>query len=118
MFTATNHHRASEVFDFFEEQGLTPTFLRRVSQRQMELLVRRFDDLDADPTLITRDRELPLERLGGFLSLRSPVAADLCASLKAEGVLTDQRARCCDSALPPTFPIGSSARPWIPSVGC
>jgi kynureninase len=90
-YDPTSHYRACEVFDFFEEEGMTPEWLRQESQRQIALLVQRFDGLDADPALISRDREQPLELTGGFLTLRSPVAADLCAAMRAEGVLTDYR---------------------------
>jgi len=90
-YDPTSHYRAVEVFDFFVERGLTPPFLREVSQRQIGFLARRFDEIDADPQLISRDRNLPLEKIGGFLTLRSPKAADLCAALNTEGVLTDHR---------------------------
>jgi kynureninase len=90
-YDPTSHYRASEVFDFLEEAGLTPEVLHGVNRRQMELLARRFDDLDADPALIRRDRETPLSAIGGFLTLRSPAAAELCAALGDRGVLTDHR---------------------------
>jgi len=90
-YDPTSHYRASEVFDFFEESGLTPRWLRRVNRRQIALLARRFDELDADPALISRDRQTPMAKIGGFLTLRSPAAADLCAALLAKGVLTDYR---------------------------
>ena len=50
-----------------------------------------FDELDADPRAITRDRSLPLEGIGGFLALRSPRAGELCRRLRERGVLTDYR---------------------------
>jgi kynureninase len=90
-YDPTSHYRAAEVFDFFEEQGLTPERLRGVSQRQIALLARRFDELDAGPALIRRDRKLPLGKIGGFLTLESPRAAELCAALRAAGVLADSR---------------------------
>ncbi len=34
-YDPTSHYRAAEVFGFFEAQGLTPTFLREVSQHQI-----------------------------------------------------------------------------------
>jgi selenocysteine lyase/cysteine desulfurase len=75
-YDPTSHYRAAAVFDFFEERGLTPELLREVSQHQIALLARRFDDIDADPELITRDRSVPLEGLGGFLTLTSRRAPD------------------------------------------
>jgi kynureninase len=90
-YDPTSHYRASEVFDFFEEQGLAPELLREVSRHQMALLAQGFDDLDADPDLVTRDRSVPLEEIGGFLTLQSPRAADLCGLLRERGVFTDFR---------------------------
>jgi len=86
----TSHYRAVSVFDFFEREGLTPTFLREVSQHQVGRLRDRFDALDLDPAVVTRDR-VPLEQLAGFLSLRAPRAAELCLGLRDRGVLTDSR---------------------------
>ena len=90
-YDPTSHYRAAEVFDFFVEHRLDPELLRRVSQHQVGRLRQLFDDLDLDPALIDRDREVPLERLGGFLALRTPRAAELHAGLAARGVATDFR---------------------------
>ncbi len=90
-YDPTSHYRAAHVFDFFDEVGLTPQWLREVSQRQIALLASRFDGMDADPALISRDRATPLDSIGGFLTLESPAAAQLCAALRAAGVLTDFR---------------------------
>jgi kynureninase len=90
-YDPTSHYRAAAVFDFFREQGLTPALLREVSQHQIGLLAARFDALDLDPAVVTRDRDGPLEEVGGFLALRSPVAAELVRRLHARGVRTDAR---------------------------
>lgn len=90
-YDPTSHYRAARVLDFFDERGLTPRLLREVSQHQVGLLAERFDALDADPAIISRDRSIPLARLGGFLALDSPRAGDLCAALRARGMLTDHR---------------------------
>jgi kynureninase len=79
------------VFDCFEEWGLTPELLREVSQHQVGLLAERFDALDADPEVITRDRSVALSEIGGFLALRSSRAAELSRRLRTGGVLTDYR---------------------------
>ncbi len=89
-YEPTSHYRAASVFDFFDREGLTPGFLREVSQHQVGRLRDRFDALDLDPAVVTRDR-VPLERLAGFLSLRAPRAAELCQALRDRGVLTDSR---------------------------
>lgn len=90
-YDPTSHYRAAAVFDFFQEQDLSPEVLRDVSQHQIRLLASRFDVLDADPKLITRDRSVPLDRIGGFLTLTSPKAGALCDLLKKREVYTDFR---------------------------
>ncbi len=90
-YDPTSHYRAAEVFDCFDEWGLTPELLREVSQHQVGVLAESFDALDADPAVIDRDRSVGLERIGGFLALQSPHAAELCAALRDRGVFTDYR---------------------------
>ena len=94
-YDPTSHYRASEVFDFFKRHGLSPEFLREVSQHQIGLLASCFDQLDAKPEVIARDRSIPLSAIGGFLVLRSPMAAEICRLLGDRGVLSD----CRDDAL-------------------
>jgi kynureninase len=89
-YDPTSHYRAARVFDFFIEQGLTPERLRQISQHQIGLLASRFDALELDPHKIDRPK-LPLERLGGFLALRSSRAGEISARLKTRGVSTDFR---------------------------
>jgi kynureninase len=79
------------VFGFFREQGLSPDFLRTVSQHQIGLLAERFDALDLDEAQIRRDRRTPLTGVAGFLVLWSNHAGELSQRLKAEGVWTDHR---------------------------
>jgi kynureninase len=90
-YDPTSHYRAERVFRFFDEQKLTPAFLRQVSQHQIGLLASTFDALDLDPKVITRDRSAPITELGGFLALTSPRAGELQHALSARGVLTDSR---------------------------
>ncbi len=90
-YDPTSHYRASRVFDFFREHALTPGFLREVSQHQVGLLASSFDRLDLPPALVARDRAVALSEIGGFLSLTSPVAAELSCELAAAGVQTDSR---------------------------
>lgn len=90
-YDPTSHYRAAEVFAFFEEEGLTPSFLRTVSRHQLERLASRFDALDLPPALIRRERDVPLDHYGGFLTLESARAADLCRALEKRGVRVDVR---------------------------
>lgn len=90
-YDPTSHYRAAAVFDFFRERGLTPPLLREVSQHQIGLLASTFDGLNLDPAVLSRDRACPLDEVGGFLALRSPVAAALTRSLRAREVWSDAR---------------------------
>lgn len=90
-YDPTSHYRAARVFEFFDRLLLTPPHLRAVSRGQVKRLCDQFDELDLDPGVVTRDRTLPLERIGGFLALRSPRAGVLSEQLRERGVLTDFR---------------------------
>lgn len=90
-YDPTSHYRAVAVFDFFREHGLTPALLREVSQHQIGLLTSTFDALDLDPAVLSRDHDCPLDQVGGFLALRSPISAALVRGLHARGVSTDSR---------------------------
>ncbi len=90
-YDPASHYRATRVFDFFAEQGLTPALLREVSQHQIGVLADTFDGLDLDPRIINRDRSAPLPETAGFLALRSPRARELTERLHARGVLVDAR---------------------------
>ncbi len=90
-YDPTSHYRAAEVFAFFEKRGLTPEFLREVSQHQVGLMIERFDGLDLDSSVISRDRTRKLEEIAGFVVLRSPRAGDICRILHDHGVFTDYR---------------------------
>lgn len=90
-YDPVSHYRAAEVFAFFERENLDVGRLRRISQHQVAMLQHEFDALDLSPDLVTRDRDVPLNRLGGFLALQSPHAGPLHDLLRAAGVLTDYR---------------------------
>ena len=90
-YDPASHYRAAAVFEFFEQQGLTPELLHGVSQHQVGLLARRFDEQGLAPTLVARDGTVSIARLGGFLALRSSHAAALHAGLRARGVSSDYR---------------------------
>ena len=89
-YDPTSHYRAAAVFDFHETQGLTPRELRRISQRQVGLLVSAFERLEV-PSSVARLEPMELEQRGGFLAIRSPRARDFARSLRERGVLVDAR---------------------------
>jgi kynureninase len=80
-YDPTSHYRAARVFDFFEEQGLTPEGLRERYLQQTSLLAER---LGGDE---------PRERFGGFIALEVPDAEEVSRQLAQEGVMTDARGR-------------------------
>jgi kynureninase len=90
-YDPTSHYRAARVLAFFDEQGLTPERLRSSYRHQVDLLAAGFDALAVDDAVVTRDRALALDRVGGFLALRSPYAGELQRALAERGVLTDSR---------------------------
>ena len=90
-YDPTSHYRAAAVFRFHQAHELAPSLLRQVSQHQIARLAHGFDQLDLDPQLIDRDRSTSLENIGGFLALRSPLAAEIRRQLASRGVMTDSR---------------------------
>lgn len=90
-YDPASHYRASAVFRFFRDHGLTPALLRDVSQHQVGVLAAGFDALDLDPAVITRDRGVPLSEIGGFLAIRSPIATRLVGRLRRRNFFADAR---------------------------
>ena len=88
-YDPTANYRAAEVFNFFKEQNLTPGFLRNVNQHQISLLAGEFDQMDTDPKIVTRNKNLKITEMGGFLVLYSAYANEISSRLKEEGVWTD-----------------------------
>jgi kynureninase len=80
-YDPTSHYRAARVFDFFDEQRLTPDALRESYLRQTTLLAE---------ALGVRGRR---DDFGGFLALEVPESEDVSRRLREEGVLTDSRGR-------------------------
>lgn len=90
-YDPTSHYRATKVFDFFKENNLTPEFLREISRHQIGLLASEFDKIDADPSVITRNRSIPLDNIAGFLALKTDLADTISKKLAQNGVMTDFR---------------------------
>ncbi len=89
-YDPTAHYRASAVFDFHVQKGLTPQRLREISRHQVGLLQREFEALDVAPDVAVVER-IPSERRAGFLAIRSPRAGPLTRALRDRGVLADFR---------------------------
>ena len=90
-YDPVGHYRAHAVLGFFRDEGLDVPRLRAVSQAQLTRLAAGIDALDLDPAVLTWNRNLPLQRRGGFLALDAPGADELTARLRRRGVFTDHR---------------------------
>jgi selenocysteine lyase/cysteine desulfurase len=91
-YDPASSYRGARVFRFFEERGLTAALLHDAYQHQLGVLIDSLGALDLPDGVIDWDRDVPVEDLGGFLSLRVPNAAEVQQALLARGVLTDSRA--------------------------
>ena len=90
-YDPVSHYRARAVLGFFRAQGLDVPLLRTVSQAQLARLAQGIDALGVNPAVLTWNRDLPLERRGGFLALDAPRAGEFAARLRERGVFTDHR---------------------------
>ena len=90
-YDPVSHYRARAVLRFFRSERLDTSLLREVSQAQLARLVQGIEALDIDPAVLTWNRQLPLERRGGFLALDAPDAGQIAARLRRCGVFTDHR---------------------------
>jgi kynureninase len=89
-YDPTSHYRASAVFAFHVERGLTPERLRDISRHQIGLLKNAFEALDLDPR-VAHVEPMSEDRRAGFLAIRSPIASELVHVLRGRGVLADFR---------------------------
>ena len=89
-YDATSHYRAAAVFEFHQQQGLTPETLHSTNRRQVALLKSSFEALDIAPSLAEVE-PMPDERRGGFLAIRAADAKGLVMRLRARGVHADVR---------------------------
>lgn len=92
-YDPTSHYRGARVLQFRAEHGLTPEFCRAVAQHQIRLLATEFDGLDAPAPIIDRDRDTPLQAIGGFLALSCSDPASVHSGLSRRGVRCDLRGR-------------------------
>lgn len=90
-FDAAPFYRADAVLDVLDRHGLTPARLREISTRQTTLLIDELERLGAVPRHLELASSRDPARRAGFVALRTPRAAELCARLRARDVLTDAR---------------------------
>jgi kynureninase len=89
-YDPASHYRAAAVFDFHQQEGLTPAELRRINQRQVGLLASAFEALDLSPS-VARVEPMEPDRRGGFLAIRASNARTLAQRLRERGVFVDAR---------------------------
>ena len=88
-----SHYRAAAVFGFFREKGLSVDRLRAANLAQIRRLAAGVDALDLDSAILSRDRDARLSRRGGFLTMDTPRAGEICCKLRGRGVYADFRGR-------------------------
>ena len=89
-YDPTSHYRAAAVFRFHAAHGLTADRLREISRRQVGVLQSRLERLDLAPTA-ARIIEMPGERRGGFLAVRTPQATRVAHAARQQGLFVDAR---------------------------
>ena len=92
-YDPVSHYRAAAVFAFFRGRGLSVERLREISLAQVRRLAAGVDALDLDPALLSRNRDVRLSRRGGFLTMDTPRAGEICCKLRGRGVYADFRGR-------------------------
>ena len=122
-YDPTSHYRADAVFDFHQQQGLTPDELRRISQHQVGLLVGAFEQLDVRPSFASIE-PMPLQQRGGFVAVRTSQARDLAHRLRERGVFVDARGDVLrmgpapylrdDQLTDAVASLGETIRGWLP----
>ncbi|MEX2362747.1 MAG: hypothetical protein WD597_03950, partial [Balneolaceae bacterium] len=90
-YDPSSQFRAAKVVEFFREQELSPTRLRKQYSAQVSLLRELFESKNFNPRNIKLTHNEPVEKNGGFLSLTSPHARDIRASLLEKEIFTDAR---------------------------
>jgi kynureninase len=89
-YDPTSHYRGAAVFEFHQQQDLTPERLRRINRGQVDLLAATFESLDIDPA-IARVEPISTEGRGGFLAIRAPRAVEIVRALRRRSVYADAR---------------------------
>jgi kynureninase len=89
-YDPVSHYRGAAVFAFHLAHNLTAETLSATNQRQVALLKSGVEALDLDEE-VARIEQMPDDRRGGFLAIRSPFATDLSRGLRAYDVMTDAR---------------------------
>jgi kynureninase len=92
-FDPTGLYRAVRVFEFFDQQGLSPSRLRAQSLLQTGRILDHYDRLGLAARGLGLATPPEEARRGAFVSFESARAAELVRALEARGVRTDSRGR-------------------------
>lgn len=90
-YDPVSNYRATAVFKFFREHNLTPDFLREVNLAQLHYMADKFDLLDLNPNVISRDKSIRLKDKAAFMVLKTPHAGHITSALREKGVYVDFR---------------------------
>lgn len=87
-YDPVSHYRALKVFEFFEQQKLTPELLHKLYEHQKEILRETFLSADFDENVI---RLSDAKNTAGFQTFISPDAGKFSSELKKYNVFSDSR---------------------------
>ncbi len=88
-YDPTSHYRAASVFEFFEQQKLTPEVLYAHYKGQQQHLLTLLHEKDWPDHIALPEDEL--DTIGGFLVIKTRQAADIVHGLRRHQVWTDSR---------------------------
>ena len=124
-YDPTSHYRGAAVFEFHQQQELTPERLRQINRGQVALLATTFEGLDIDPA-IAHVEPMSAERRGGFLAIRAPRAVEIVRALRKRSVYADARgeilrlgpARCTCVTIKCAMPCSRLVTSWRRRTSC
>lgn len=88
-YDPTSHYRAASVFEFFEQQQLTPEVLYAHYKGQQQHLLNLLHEKEWPDHIALPEDEL--DTIGGFLVIKTRQAADIVQGLRRHQVWTDSR---------------------------
>lgn len=90
-YDPTSHYRAAATAEFFNQNELTPEFLREISLHQVGLIRKLFLEADLNTKIADFNREISPEHIAGFFTVKTPHSAELNKLLFERDIFTDYR---------------------------
>ncbi|MGF1509961.1 MAG: kynureninase [Myxococcota bacterium] len=90
-FDPTPFYRGGAVFDFMDQQGLTPAVLQQAALDRTQLLIDLYDDMELARQGLDLATPRAPHRRAGFVAFRRDDAPTLCDTLRQSGFRTDVR---------------------------